>query len=83
MSKIDYSYFVGDWKNSHKVSKGIDAFVISESDNGPQISVSGIESGYFPGDWGSTSIEFLVSGPGQSTASAFQATYQIGHELRF
>lgn len=83
MSKTDYSYFIGNWKNSHKVSKGIDSFEITEIDSGPQIRVSGIESGYFPGNWGTAPVGFLVSGPDQTTASAFEATFEIGDRNLF
>lgn len=78
MAKTDYSYFIGAWKNSHQTSKGIAGFEIRESAQGPEVSVSGIETGYFPGDWGTQPVNFLVSGPDQTTASAFSATFEIG-----
>lgn len=83
MAKTDYSYFIGNWKNSHQASQGIAAFEIREGARGPEISVSGIESGFFPGDWGSKPVNFLVSGPGQTTASAFSATFDIGGRSLF
>jgi hypothetical protein len=83
MAKTDYSYFIGNWKNSHATSKGIGAFEISEGANGPQIKVSGIETGYFPGDWGSKPVSFLVNGPDQTTASAFSASFEVGGRSLF
>ena len=83
MAKTDYSYFIGNWKNSHQTSKGIAAFEIREGGKGPEISVSGIETGYYPGEWGSQPVSFLLSGPDQTTASAFSATFEIGGRSLF
>lgn len=78
MSKTDYSYFVGTWKNSNGSALGIDVFSIKEGDLGPLFTASGTESGYFPGNWGTAPVEFLVSHPDSNTASAFQVNFEVG-----
>lgn len=83
MAQTDYSYFIGDWKNSNGSSNGIDSFRIAESEDGPKIEVIGIEGGFFPGNWGKAKVQFLVSGPHHTTASAFQACFRNGNKQIF
>lgn len=83
MATADYSFFIGDWQNSNESSFGLAGFSIIEGLSGPEIQVTGIAGGYFPGDWGTAPAQFLVSAPGQRVASAFQASYNLGDRTVF
>ncbi|MBL4705186.1 MAG: hypothetical protein JKY54_11735 [Flavobacteriales bacterium] len=74
--KLNYSKYIGEWKNSYDTGRDIGGFSFSESDGKLMISIEGAQSGILPGFWAECEVKTHAYAPGMEQVVAFQAEFE-------
>ena len=76
--KTDFSYYLGSWTNSYEKARVIGAFRLYEENGQLMIHITGSETGFYPGNWGSQVVKSHSYAPDTNDVVAFQTRFEMG-----
>ncbi|MGY0216497.1 hypothetical protein ACWJJH_03800 [Endozoicomonadaceae bacterium StTr2] len=70
---IDASYYLGNWNNTYNKARAIGSVRFHQQPDGLYISLTGSDTGFQPGDWGSAPVKLHSYSPDSNDLVACQA----------